>query len=211
MNDYGHREYQTMNWEREYLFEDYMNLPDPLKRLELHDGRLYLRPLEYISIVELRTRTCKVLERTIGIAVREQTAGGDYDYCGPSVAFQPSGNNLWVASIGVVSASRWKDYTTADGYLSRAPELIVEIQWKERPFDVITEAYPVAVANGCEAFWVVNPEERTVLVMGDCPDLKRVTDMLALLRPWNDQTVSVASLFDVPDQAVSASTPGTND
>ena len=126
MNDYGHKAYRKMNWKRQYTFDEYMNLPDPLKRLELHEGHLYLRPLEYASIVQLRTRICDVLEAIVG-----DTSA----FCAPSHAFQPPGNNLWVAGIGLVSKERWNTAVTEDEYLRLAPELVVEIVWEERPMD----------------------------------------------------------------------------
>jgi Uma2 family endonuclease len=123
VNDYGHKEYRTTDWQRQYTFDEYMNLPDPLERLELHNWRLYLRPLEYMYIVKLRSRICDVLGATVG----ETSA-----FCGPSLAFQPPGDNLWVAGIGLVSRERWKTAVTEQDYLRLAPELVVEVVWEER-------------------------------------------------------------------------------
>ena len=31
MNHYGHNPYRDMDWDRQYSFEEYMSLPDPIK------------------------------------------------------------------------------------------------------------------------------------------------------------------------------------
>ncbi len=168
-----------------------MNLPDPLERLELHEGRLYLRPLEYMYIVKLRTRICNVLEATVG------DASG---FCGPSLAFQPPGNNLWVAGIGLVSRERWKPALTEDDYLRLAPELVVEIVWKERPIDEINKLSAVSMSNGCDTFWIVDPAQKSVLEIRANTTLRHdPSDELTLPKPWSEHTVPVAMLFKAPE------------
>jgi Uma2 family endonuclease len=191
MNDYGHKAYRTMDWERRYTLDEYMNLPDPLERLELHDGRLYLRPLEYMYVVMLRTRICELLTATVG----EANAA-----CAPSLAFQPPGDNLWVAGIGLVSRERWKEAGTEHDYLRLAPELVVEIVWEERPIDEINKLRPVALSSGCEAFWIVDPAQKSVLdVRAEATVQCSMSDELRLPQPWSEYRISVARVFEPPE------------
>jgi Uma2 family endonuclease len=135
--------------------EEYLNLPDPKEgRTELHHGEVVHMPPPKIGHQIRQRRIVKTLERLAGprwIVLME-------------MAFRPLPEyEVWQADVGCVPAERCQA-TPSDGYLSGAPELIVEVLSPGNRMREIHEKMSICLNNGCKSFWVVDQTRECISV-----------------------------------------------
>ena len=70
--------------------------------------------------------------------------------------------DLRAADVAFVSKARWD--VVNEGYLAGAPELVIEILSPSNTKSQIREYAALCLANGCEEFWVVADNKKTVTV-----------------------------------------------
>jgi Uma2 family endonuclease len=70
--------------------------------------------------------------------------------------------DLRAADVAFVSKARWD--AVSEGYLAGAPELVIEILSPSNTRPQIREYAALCLANGCEEFWVVSYNKKTVTV-----------------------------------------------
>jgi Uma2 family endonuclease len=70
--------------------------------------------------------------------------------------------DLRAADVAFVSKARWE--IVNDGYLAGAPELVIEILSPSNTKRQIREYAALCLANGCEEFWVVDHDRKTITV-----------------------------------------------
>jgi Uma2 family endonuclease len=70
--------------------------------------------------------------------------------------------NALAFALAFVTKKRWDDVNK--GYLAGAPELVIEILSPSGTKTQIREYAALCLANGCEEFWVVDHDKKTVTV-----------------------------------------------
>lgn len=67
------------------------------------------------------------------------------------------------AEVGVIRLSRW-DAAERDGYITGAPEIVIEVESPPNTAREFREKEDLCLANGSISFWVVYPDLREVTV-----------------------------------------------
>jgi len=112
------------------------------------------------------------------------------------MAFRPTPEHeVWQADVGCISVER--DAATGDDEcLMGAPELVVEVLSPSNTMDEILERQGICLANGCVAFWTVDPKRQIVLVT--TPDRRTVVfdrqELLPLPKPLHGG-IEIAKVF----------------
>lgn len=120
---------------------------------ELHWGRLVAMSRPKAWHVKLQMKLTELLQPVAsgrGYIVMELPfrAVSEYELRGADVAF--------------VTKARWDEAN--DGYLSGAPELVIEILSPSNTKAQLREYTALCLANGCEEFWIVNYKTKTISV-----------------------------------------------
>jgi Uma2 family endonuclease len=80
------------------------------------------------------------------------------------LAFRPSPEHeVWSADIGVVGIDRW-NATDNYGWLSGAPDMVIEVVNSPVTSDEVDDREQTAFAGGCKEFWVVFVRRRQIRV-----------------------------------------------
>jgi Uma2 family endonuclease len=128
-------------------FAEFAKMPDPpVGYYELHHGQLVLMPPRKKSHVKVQQALLDLLSphaRGRGFLTVE-------------FPFRPAPEyECWTADVAFVSSARW-DRDENDYFLG-APDLVIDI-------DTTLDRQQVCLANGCTAFWTVDPKRRIILV-----------------------------------------------
>jgi Uma2 family endonuclease len=129
-------------------FEGYPGLRD-----ELIHGRIVMTPMPKPLHQHIRQNIADLLDAAC--------KGTEYTVNGNSNIQFPSSNSAPSPDVFVVARNRWKDAIRADTYLDVPPLLAVEILSPSEDVNEKTDIYRDA---GVMALWIVEPENRTVVV-----------------------------------------------
>jgi len=69
---------------------------------------------------------------------------------------------LRAGDVAYVSQARWD--AVDDGYLPGAPDLVIEVLSPSNTKSQVREYAAVCLANGCEEFWVIDHDHKTLTV-----------------------------------------------
>jgi Uma2 family endonuclease len=132
-------------------FDDLPERQDVLE--ELHWGLLVALPRPKVRHVKLQMKLTQFLEP---LAARR-------GYVVMELPFQAvSEYDLRAADVAFVSKARWDEAN--EGYLSGAPELVVEIPSRSNTNEHLREYAALCLANGSHEFWVVDKKTSSVTV-----------------------------------------------
>ena len=102
--------------------------------------------------------------------------------------------DLRAADVAFVSRERWDQAGESD--LAGAPEIVVEILSPSNTKSQLREYAALCLANGCEEFWSVNREERSVTVIAKQGRSVRYNKGQAIpIAALNGQTLPVDEIF----------------
>ena len=144
-------------------FAEFLELPDPQAgHYELHHGQPVLMPPRkkvHVQVQQVLFDLLSPLLRDLGFLTCE-------------LPFRPAPEyESWQCDVGFVRQSRWE--ADDNDYFLGAPDLVVEVLSKSNTMDEILERQDVCLANGCIAFWTVDPKRRSVMVT--TPDRKTIS------------------------------------
>lgn len=125
------------------------------------DGRL--RELRHGEIIEMPPpvhRHYAIQQRLLALLI--QAAGGS-GRLGTEMAFKLGDDNYRIADVGFLSREHW-DSIPPEGYLSHAPELVIEVLSPSNTMREIRDKRKLCLENGSQEFWLVDPEQREVEV-----------------------------------------------
>ncbi|MDR3702799.1 MAG: Uma2 family endonuclease [Candidatus Sulfopaludibacter sp.] len=123
---------------------------------ELHHGEVVALTRPKIRHTKMQVRLSRLLElklKSFGEIIIE------LPHC-PLAEFE-----VRAGDVAVISRSRW-DASDSDGYLAGAPDLVIEVRSPSNTRKQLLELAALCLANGAREFWVVDPDTRTVSVMG---------------------------------------------
>ncbi len=154
--------------------EEFMALPDDGKRYELVNGEVRTIGNSGMEHGNLGT----FLGGAIEFYVRPKRLGTT---CDSSTAFTMKNGNKRSPDVSFISKDRLKGIKRLPkGYFQGAPDLAIEVISPSNTFEELHEKLVEYFANGCKLVWIVNPDERSVLVYRQPqPDqLLKLTDTL---------------------------------
>ena len=133
---------------------EYEKIPNPSGgHYELHHGECVLVPPPMKQHADV--------SRRLNLALTRICPGWMVD---KELAFRPLPEyEVWAADVGMVSIERW-DATGNRAWLTGAPELVVEALSPSNTAQEIDDKQATCFQGGCQEFWVVNPNLRTVRV-----------------------------------------------
>ena len=110
--------------------------------------------------------------------------------------FRPTPEHeAWQADVGFVVEDRWQQ--DKNDYFLGAPDFVIEVLSAGNAMDEILERQEICFANGCSAFWTVDPKRRTV--MATTADRKTVTWNSNMKLPvpatMGEAIIEVAAIF----------------
>ena len=154
--------------------EEFMALPDDGGRYELVNGEVRTignSGMEhgYLASVLNSRLTIHILDQKLGVP------------CDSSTAFTMKTGNKRSPDFSFVSRERLKGIKRLPkGYFQGAPDLAIEVIFPSNTFEELHEKLVEYFANCCKLVWIVNPDERSVLVYRQPqPDkLLKLTDTL---------------------------------
>lgn len=121
---------------------------------ELHHG-------EVVAVTRPKTRHTKLQVRLSRLLETKLQIFGEtiieLPYC-PLAEFE-----VRAADVAVVSHERWNT-GDPDGFLTGAPELVIEVKSPSNTPKQLRELAALCLANGTREFWVVDADARTVSV-----------------------------------------------
>lgn len=167
-------------------FDEFEKLADPpAGHYELHHGQLVLMPPRkklHVKIQQALLDRLAPLLRGLGFITNE-------------LPFRPAPEyESWVADIGFVVHERWDN--DHNDYFLGAPDIVIEVLSQSNTMDEILDRQDICFANGCIAFWTVDPKRQTILVT--TPDRRTVTfgrdEVVPLPEPYLG-TIEVAAIF----------------
>lgn len=132
----------------EHSFEGYPGLRD-----ELINGRIVMSPKAKPLHQHVRNNILRILDSAC-----ERT---DYIANGNSNIKFPASNSAPSPDVFVVETSKWKEAMRAGTYLDVPPLLAVEVL---SPSENVDEKVDIYLDAGVTALWIVDPNNRTVLV-----------------------------------------------
>jgi Uma2 family endonuclease len=132
-------------------FAEFEKLPDCEFRLELRHGQTVEMPPPKHAHYAIQQQL---------LALLIQAAGGAGRF-GTEMGFQLGQRNFRVADVGFVSREVW-DAIPPNGYLTRAPELVVEVLSPSNTVEEMRDKRKLCLENGSREFWVVDPVQREV-------------------------------------------------
>jgi len=138
-------------------WEEFLRLPERpegSQRYELQDGEVVIVPPARPLHIKLQKRIERLLEALAG---ERGVVTIEFPYR-PVVNLQ-----YWVAEVAYVPKPDW-DALPPDEYPIYSPALIVEVLSPSNTPAKLNRQRIVAMSAGTEEFWVVDPENRTVLV-----------------------------------------------
>ncbi|MFN0102395.1 MAG: Uma2 family endonuclease [Bryobacteraceae bacterium] len=98
------------------------------------------------------------------------------------------------ADVGVIRSARWEE-AEEDGYVSGAPEIVIEVESPSNTAREFREKEDLCLANGALAFWVVYPDLREVTVaVAEGSRTYREGDEIEL-RGFADKRVAISDLL----------------
>ncbi|MCX6593764.1 MAG: Uma2 family endonuclease [Acidobacteria bacterium] len=134
--------------------EEFGALPEHLTQFcELRDG-------EVVHMAPPKHRHVKIQDRIFDALA---------DVCRPfgkvrvEMPFALNGFDLREADVGVASWARWNAIDD-DGYLSGAPDLVIEVLSASNTTAEMLEREARCLSNGCVEFWTANPIDQTIRV-----------------------------------------------
>ena len=133
-------------------FAEFEKLPDNGMRRELRHGEIVEMPPLFHGH--------KVIERRLR---RLDPAAGSAGVVELEVAFRLGEHEYRIADVALVWQKEW-DSAPADGYLMRAPALVIEVLSPSNTVSEIRDKRKLCLENGSREFWVVDPEQREVEV-----------------------------------------------
>jgi len=135
---------------------EFLTLPDPSGRFELHHGEVVTMPPPKWRHEQLQERIRTLLARSMS----------SWGIVRVEMAFQPLPEyEVWRADIGVVKRERAQQ-TPPDSYLQGAPDIVVEVLSPGNTAEEIAEKIDVCLRHGCSGFWVVNDRLKQVEITG---------------------------------------------
>ena len=170
---------------RPITFGEFEQLPEPREgyRLELRHGEPFQVAPPKIDHTRVQWQIRRLLERaTAGAGIVDKEIG-----------FRIGENDYRIADVAFISQSRWD---SAQDYLIGAPELVIEVLSASNTAAEMLEKEQICLANGCQEFWVVDPDLRIVKVM--TPDGRGITHQSGQEIPLpllNNARVSVDAIF----------------
>jgi Uma2 family endonuclease len=135
--------------------EGFLRLPEPPEgHHELHHGEVVVMPPPKKRHQRIQNRLQCLLQRLLG----------DRFVAHMEMAFRPAiEHEVWVADVGCVSVER--DEATGDEeYLMGAPDLVIEGLSPSNTMDEVLDRQDICLANGCLAFWTVDPRRKSEMV-----------------------------------------------
>ncbi len=144
---------------RVWTEEDLRNLPETGGKYELVDGELIVAATGFRHDV-LVVRLASLLDRF----VRERESGV---VTGPDMGCRMNNGNVRCPDVSFISGERARQYVDEDrdSFFQGAPDLVVEIL---SPSDRLEGTKRKAIEyfeSGCHICWIVDPQNRTVLVL----------------------------------------------
>ena len=135
-------------------FAEFEKFPDPVAgHYELHHGQVVLMPPRKKVHMQIQQVLFDLLSPLLG----------GLGFLTIEFAFRPAPEyEAWQCGIGFALQDRWdKD---DHEYFLGAPDLVIEVLSASNTMDEILERQAICLANGCRAFWTVDPKRRTVML-----------------------------------------------
>ena len=132
---------------RPMTFAEFEKLPENGRRYELRQGELVEMPPPKHGHKLIERRLRRLLEN----------AGGSSGVVETEVGFRTAGDDYRIADVAYVSQPRW-DQTPAEGYLSGAPELVIEVSSPSNSYTEMRERRAICLENGSKEFWLIDPQ-----------------------------------------------------
>ncbi len=166
-------------------FAEFERLPDPPDgfRYELRHGEPVKVAPPKIEHSRVQWRIRRLLESAAG-------AAGIVD---KEIGFRVLREHEWrIADVAFVSKARWE---SAEDYLDGAPEIVVEVLSPSNSAAEMIEREKLFLENGCQEFWLVDPELRLVRI--STPDGRAITYRSGqdIPLPLLDGRVAVDAIF----------------
>lgn len=165
---------------------EFLDRPEPVGGYEeLRQGEIYTVTFPKLPHARLQRRIEMALLSIVG---EDAVVQIEMAFCA-----SPE-NELRRADIAVISSARWeKDEET--GYISGAPEIVIEVESPSNTAREFREKEDLCLANGAIAFWVVYPDLREITVaFSEGSRIYRDGDEIEL-RGFGDKRVAVTELL----------------
>jgi Uma2 family endonuclease len=138
--------------------EEFMALPDDGNRYELVDGEVVDMGNSGMEHGNISAYLCGLIE----LYVRPKKLGVT---CDSSTAFTLKSGNKRSPDVSFVSKERLQGLRRLPkGFFQGAPNLAVEVISPSNTFEEIHTKLVEYFDNGCQLAWVINPDERSVVV-----------------------------------------------
>lgn len=135
---------------------DFERLPEPR-------GSSVSRELHHGELIEV-TRPKSLhfsLQRRLRILLEPRMPDHIVDI---EIAFRPlPDHEVWAADVAAISQARWNGIP-ADGWLSGAPELVIEVLSPSNTASEMLDKENICLSNGALEFWLVDPSRKVVRV-----------------------------------------------
>jgi Uma2 family endonuclease len=167
-------------------FAEFEKLPDCEFRLELRHGQTVEMPPAIHRHKFTQQRLSRLLSASAGSAGEIVIEMG----------FRIGEQNYRVADLAFVSRQLW-DAIPQEGYLDRAPELVVEVLSPSNTAVEMREKRKLCLENGSREFWVVDPAQREVEI--STPDGRSVIYQSGQQIPLffaGERTLAVDAVFE---------------
>ena len=129
---------------------------------ELHYGEVVASARPKSRQYKLQTRLAHLLE----------TRAGNLGVVGIEMPFRAVPQfDLRAADVAFISQERW-DAIDLEDNLRGAPEVVIEVKSASNTWAELRERASLCLANGCQDFWIVDEEARTITAIA--PDGKTV-------------------------------------
>lgn len=171
--------------------EEFMFLPEEGGHYELINGEVVDIGNSGMENGNISAYLCGLIE----LYARRQKLGVT---CDSSTAFSLKSGNKRSPDVSFVIKERLQGIKRLPkGYFQGAPDLVVEVISPNNTFEELHQKIVEYFDNGCRLLWVINPDEKTVLVYHKPePDkLLKVTDNLDGEDILPGFTLSVSELF----------------
>ena len=134
--------------------QEFGALPEHLTQFcELRNGEIVPMAPPKHRHIKIQDRICEAL----------LDAGRAFGKVRVEMPFSLDGYDLREDDVGVASWARWNAIDD-DGYLSGAPELVVEVLSASNSMAEMLEREARCLAHGCVEFWTANPSDQTIRV-----------------------------------------------
>ena len=167
-------------------FAEFEALPDPPSgHCELHHGRVVLMPPRKKIHMQIQQMLMNLLAPVLH----------DLGFLATEFGFRAAPEyESWQCDIGFVPRGRWN--ADHNDYFLGAPDFAIEVLSRSNTMDEMLERQYICLANGCRAFWIVDPQRQTVMVT--TPDRKTAaydrSSFVPLPEPY-DGALEVAAIF----------------